>query len=347
MRARFAATLAAQSASSRIEEYFRVVRQLAKDEDFHDDFQAFIADDELLKLRVAISDPNKNYDQNAELDATRDLFQSNPIRTRLQTYIQERLDNKDGDYPIAASWFISDRFGNQVASVFTDSFDPATHEVVETENVTLGRNYAYRSYFTGPHLVDGVKMYDDLAPEEKALLSGQSIEDLYRRTIIEKPNLSMAFQSKQTNTWKVAFSAPIFSKNDEVIGIVAVTIDLGSLTKFPYEKQQLHYTMLVDGRQGQLTGTILEHPLYERIRNLGIELDEELFEVNHVNLDEVVDQDLGFSNELFRDPVGETEAGKRLEYGSEAIVSIREVMVESNDPKNLSLIHISEPTRPY
>ena len=47
--------------------------------------------------------------------------------------------NRDLEYPVANSWFVNDRQGNQICSVFED----------EATNHSRLNNYAYRTYFTG------------------------------------------------------------------------------------------------------------------------------------------------------------------------------------------------------
>ncbi len=137
----FASQLAARSAAEQIDEYFRVVGQLSRDEEFKRVFNEVIGDENLLALRIAIANPADNAKAPEELDShlgrQREAFRDNELRKKLQPFLEKRLHNTSGDFPLAASWFVSDRFGNQIASAF------------RRENKTLGNNYAYRSYFTG------------------------------------------------------------------------------------------------------------------------------------------------------------------------------------------------------
>jgi len=299
----YAARLAARSAAGKVEEYLRVVRQLAKYDPFVEDYEEFDQNEPIRKLRMKLADPRSNtksgIEQNPELGPVRAAFKADPLRQKLEKYLVERMIDLDNEYPDAASWFVCDRFGNQVASVFENSVDAKTERPNQDKNVTLGNNYAYRNYFVGTTDPDSNKREVDLPHDDPTLLDNDSIEGLMSRRIIDVPHLSAAFQSKQSQTWKVAFSAPIRSEAGEVLGIVAVTVDLGSLTKLDLQKDHsekvVQYSMLVDGRKIELpvdgetrekSGIILEHPLYQKLSSetVGGRLPDELFEGKFVDL---------------------------------------------------------------
>ncbi|MEM9943867.1 MAG: hypothetical protein AAF939_20060, partial [Planctomycetota bacterium] len=302
----FAAQLAARSAAEQIDEYFRVVTQLAKDDAFIDLFDIAIADDDLKNLRMRIADPSLNPDSNLKEDPLkqeRQDFRELEVRQNLQPFLESRLENLEGLYPRAASWFVSDRFGNQLASVF------------DGENVTLGGNFCYRTYFTG--------MEKDLELTDARIAYSEDPEKLSQRPIIQRPHLSAVFQSKQSKTWKIAFSAPI-RRYGEIAGIVAVTADLGQFIEFPHSFGQ--YTMLVDGRKGEFSGSVLEHPAYEP----AIQLEE--LQVGKRRLpDEMAQSSVDVScvseDEIFYDPVGETSYGQRTGYGNPSIATCTPVMM--------------------
>lgn len=291
----FAAQLAARSAAEQIDDYFRVVEQLARDKDFLEKFDAVIADPELAAMRMKFADPRNNVDADSGVDpmvGLRSQFAKHPVRVDLQAPLEERLFDRYGEFPFAASWFVSDRYGNQIASAF------------RRENRTLGSNYAYRSYFTGEPT--------DLNPDD-ATLTEISAEGLANRKVITESHLSAIFRSEQNQKWKVAISTPVI-RNGEVQGIVAVTVQLGQLVDFVGEKE--HYAMLVDGREGENTGTVLEHPVFKAFQKET--LPDDLATAK-------VDLDLALDSETFRDPIGETETGKRMGYGNDSLVSIVDV----------------------
>ena len=136
---------------------------------------------------------------------------------------------------------MNDRWGNQIVSIFED------------DNRTQLNNYGYRTYFTG---------LDDDARDAKGRYQIAKTEA--DRQITNVSHLSATFLSQANNKWKVAFSAPIIV-DKEVIGIVAVTVVLGDFIDFDNDNDPNQYVMMVDGRTGQHTGSILEHPLLDQL----------------------------------------------------------------------------------
>ncbi len=191
-RNEFAAKLAARSATYQIDGYFRAVRQLARDPEFLENFRLAVTDPELEQIRRQLANPNDN--KEPALDVAREDIANNELLHRLQSQMQKRMDDPYDEYPVAASWFVCDRWGTQIASVF-DTISNAS---------TIGRNYAYRTYFTGRD--EDLKSKNELGIE----CYNVSVEPAERR-IIQKPHLSAVFSSKATFTWKVAFSAPLRS----------------------------------------------------------------------------------------------------------------------------------------
>jgi hypothetical protein len=87
------------------------------------------------------------------------------------------------------------------------------------------------------------------------------------------------FKSRSTNKWKVAVSAPVF-REKEFMGILALTVSLGDFEFFRSEnsRQRNRFAVLVDGREGADTGTILQHPLFDELLAEYRSLPEVLFE---------------------------------------------------------------------
>ena len=300
----FAGQLAARSAAEQIDDYFRVVSQLAKDESFRQIFRDVTTDPELTKLRRLIAFPEHNANLETGEDSLREfreMFIRNPKRLALQVPLEKRMNDRSGDFPPAASWFVCDRYGNQIASVF------------KSENRTLANNYAYRTYFSGRP--------SDLAIDDSSLNS----EFLDQREVISDAHLSAVFRSQQNGQWKIAISSPIM-EDQQVIGIVAVTVDLGGLVDFSFAGGREHYAMLVDGRSGEHTGAVLEHPAFQEYLRLNRSkfLSEELATI-------VVDLDRATEEDTFQDPIGETKFGKELRYGNESLVSVIDVKRADRD----------------
>ena len=299
---KFAGNFAARGAASNLDEYFRAVRQLSEDEDFRNDFLNLIENPELTSVRRRIAYPALNDSlAEKELDSVRERLASDKDVRKIEGILRSRLTDRDNQYPSNVdSWFVCDRWGNQVASVF------AGRKI----NTTRGKNFSYRSYFTGN--------YDDLEISAPSLSTGAASDDdaaLNNRRVISRAHLSSGFLSTQTDGLKVAFSVPI-KVDGEVVGIVALTINLGDIAEFDLKategnrpesteaKIETHYMMLVDTRglnvteQGGQEGLILEHPAMEQVwRNSD---EQEL--------------DIGFAKVMLLDS-GDPLSPKRLLYG--------------------------------
>jgi hypothetical protein len=342
----FAAVLAAQSSGEQIDEYYRAVAQLSRDDSFLKLFDDVMKDKELEKMRIELADPRQNSKEGIEKDesvgATRQSFKDHATRRALQQPLEDRMTDVHQEYPAAASWFVCDRFGNQIASVFEDP-----------ENLTLGNNYAYRSYFTGND-ADLIEKED----AESLHVSGdfemrkQQLSQAKPRKIIGErddgkidpyPKLSAVFPSEQSKTWKVAFSAPIVRDN-EILGVVAVTVDLGNLIELATNVindqtgdsisangVQAQYVMLVDGRDNETSreGVILAHPLFKKVIARDSRLPDELGTVT-VN-------ESALSNRFFEDPVGKipyVQENFGQNYGRKSIVTRIPVKFEKPEPSD-------------
>ncbi len=289
---RFAAQLAAKSAATKIEEYVRVVWELARNKEFIEDFQTAINDPELQELAQQLDDPAHNSDP--DFEQFRLDYRANAARQKLQKYLKFRIDKaKTGRYPECASWFINDLRGNQVASVFQ----------AQPDNITIGRNYSWRTYFTGEirdRRIDDVELWGT------------------PRKIVDHAHMSAIFLSKGTSTWKVAFSVPIrrqISENEsEIIGIVACTSEMGHFVDFLSERHQ--YATLIDGRKGDNQGAILEHPIFH------------VTSTNPKDIPRVMDFPEIQKTERFEDPVAKLPGGDA--WDREWLAAIRPVIAQGD-----------------
>ncbi|MDB4460325.1 protein kinase [bacterium] len=288
---KFAGNFAARGAASNLNEYFRAVRQLSEDVEFRKDFSNLINDTEMTDLRSQIAYPDLNDEglENASdsLDSIRIRLAENDDVRKMEAILRSRLTDQDDQYPSNVdSWFVCDRWGNQVASVFAG----------RKENTTRGKNFSYRSYFTGN--------YDDLKKTDPSLSSNAGLSTAMRaslndRKIISREHLSSGFLSTQTDGLKVAFSVPL-EIDGNVMGVVALTINLGDIAEFDLKETDVesaavtngdiesHYMMLVDTRGSSETeqdvqeALILEHPAMEQVwqNSDGKELDIGLAKVS-------------------------------------------------------------------
>ncbi len=234
----WAAKFAARAVAGTIEDYFSLLEAKTNDEDFRQRFEEYLNDDEVKELTPLFNDPNQNDSIDVELVNAREAYVANEKRLRLNMLVDQWLF--DPKAPKAASWFVCDENGVQVAAIWDKESSP-----------TIGKNWSYRSYFHQDPS-DSVTIADDGRTVYHAFgLAGKTGH-------IDGEKVSEVFLSRATNTWKVAFSVPIYIDAD-FAGIVAVTVELGDFISFEDGANQ--YAMLVNGLPGTNHGIILEHPL--------------------------------------------------------------------------------------
>ena len=236
----FAAQFAAKQVAVEVDRYFRAVEQVVQDDQFRGVFRQTADSAALSDLLVQLHDPNAG---GPAFQQARIRFVDHPDRQKLQAITASLLN--DERFPEAASWFVCDAAGMQIAASFRDDLTTRT----------IGKNYAWRTYFHGGD--------DDLS--DVTVVDGKSVTH-YRIPPpdghIQRTHLSAAFQSAATGTWKVAVSTPIFV-DGEFRGLVALTVDIGNFMQFQRSDKQ--FAVLVDGRPGENQGVILQHPLYDEI----------------------------------------------------------------------------------
>jgi hypothetical protein len=285
----FAAQFAAKQVAVEIDRYFRAVEQVVQDDQFRDVFRETSDSAELNGLLTRLHDPN---DSGPAFEEVRARFVDHPDRQKLQAQTASLLD--DERFPEAASWFVCDADGMQIAASFRD--DPTTR--------TIGKNYAWRTYFHGGD--------DDLS--DVTVVDGKSVTR-YRIPPpdghIQGTHLSAAFQSAATGTWKVAVSTPIFV-DGKFRGLVALTVDIGNFMQFQRSDKQ--FAVLVDGRPGENQGVILQHPLFDEILQQHEQLPPRLGPERRYRVD-LDDPSLGKQQEegttlLYTDVLGSDEEGR-------------------------------------
>ena len=244
---RFAAKYVAATVSSEIDRYFRAVEAVADDPQFMELVES-VLDNAAVALQIeTLSDPDHDA---TELDAVRAEFRAQGVLMPLQDQLSQIID--DSVQPEAASWFVSSPQGTHIAAVFDSGVQASP----------IGKNYAWRTYFHGgPY---------DLPREVRPPLH------------IEHTHLSAVFQSTATYTWKVAISTPMY-RGDRFLGILAMTVEMGSFMKF--ESTDAQFAVLVDSREGENRGVILQHPLFDRVLTQHDKLPVKFSEY-HVPLDD-------------------------------------------------------------
>lgn len=207
----------------------------------------------------------------AEMQAARAGFLNEPQRLALDHYLEERLAayrdaaRSDSRAPRFASIFVTDQRGTQLA---------AAHDE-DVASQSIGDNFAHRTYFHG----GPVELPEFPRPQE----SPQHITQTH---------LSNVFKSRTTKKWKVAISSPIYADIDpemsgtirkEFLGIFVLTVNLGDFEFFRTAVAEDHtrFAVLVDGREGEDTGTILQHPLFDKLLSVRRALPDAFLEAQY------------------------------------------------------------------
>ncbi len=301
----FAAKLAARSAAEQIDQYFRIVEQLASDGDLVGDFSAALADESLAELRQKLADPARNFDQS--LEPVRIELRNHPLRLALQSLLSGRA--KEQPQSQIKSWWVYDLYGTQLAS----EFGLVDEETLKQRVQTIGLNYSWRTYFTGLER----DLYRDVpgGPAEYLVAA-----DPEQRQSIQRSSLSAVFSSQADRSWKIAFSTPI-RLGGEIIGLVGLTVEMGDFVDFEAGASQ--YALMYDSRPGEHQGIILEHPLLDRQRAQS-QIDAEVIECRLETPPR--------SGVLFDDPIGSTGAGvdfRKPAVASEAPVKFTEIEIDA------------------
>lgn len=303
----FAAKFAARSIESEIARYFRVVNRESEDE-------------ELVKLLAQVADIPTLAKLNhymlpvEEREPVRMEFLDDPVRLSLHAYLQERLHafrqraQADPTEPRFASIFAIDALGTMMAVAYASEF----------ETRSVGRNYAWRSYFHGGPA--------DLSPKVRV----PAIQP------ITQTQLSGAFLSTTSGTWKVAVTTPVYDTSgdsERLLGLLAMTIDLGDFSYFRSNQSRDRFAVLIDGREGPNLGTILQHPLFHETGGANgplTHVSSSGFRLSPDDLKRIFNQgDFTYHDPLARAPGGEGLAEVWIAAGE--VVRLPDAPNESDD----------------
>ncbi|MDA0657620.1 MAG: serine/threonine protein kinase [Planctomycetota bacterium] len=207
-----------------------------------------------------------------ERESYRNQFLQNDVRKEFDRLLESYMS--DSTLPEASSWFVTDRDGLQIATAFG----------TRPGQSVVGGNFSWRSYF------NGIKDYAD---DE-------------RKPILQKTHLSDVFKSQATNTWKIAISTPIRDPlSQESVGLIALSVELGAFTDFVKTKDQ--FAAIVDSREGEHYGQILQHPLFNQILETEAKLPLDIFDYR-VPLADMLSR----PQQIYTDPLGEHPLGQEF-----------------------------------
>lgn len=287
----FAAKWAAERVTSEIAQYFQLAIQESNQSALRDPLAEVLADASLAELNAT---PPK--ESNKAHQAARESFVQNEKRVNLEDYLEGRLAaygqaaKANPHAPKFASIFLTDSHGTQLAAAFDDSVDPRS----------IGNNLAHRVYFQGGPVDQ---------PEYAAVPTSPRH--------VEHVHFSAVFRSTSTQKWKVAVSVPLYAsdaaKGNSFIGMLVMTINLGDFEFIRHGNRRAtgegphndQLVVLVDGRDGESSGNILQHPLFSEILEKQPKLPEEFHKI-------VIDRKWLTENsaEIYHDPLGSHELGK-------------------------------------
>lgn len=287
----FAAKWAAERVTSEIAQYFQLAIQESNQEKLREQFSGVLADPALAALLAApASETNKAH------VAAQEAFVHSEVRETLENYLKGRLAaygqaaKANSHAPKFASIFLTDNRGTQLAAAFDDSVDPRS----------IGNNLAHRVYFHGGPV--------DLPDFTAIPASPKHVEHVH---------FSAVFRSTSTQKWKVAVSVPLYTASEEMgntfVGMLVMTINLGDFEFIRHgNRQELRdsarhdqLVVLVDGRDGESSGNILQHPLFSEILEKQSKLPEEFHKIG-IDRKWLTEN----SSEIYHDPLASHELGK-------------------------------------
>ncbi|MGD0383020.1 MAG: protein kinase [Thermoguttaceae bacterium] len=253
----FTARLGALAAGKELERRYQLVEHVAVSDRFREAFRDALDKPEFKKLVEQLNDIKLS---DEERDALREKFRDNPDRKELQRIFKSLIPYTDQprEDEEVLSWFFCDDQGLSIVHM------PQTR--------TIGRNYAWRSFFHGgPRDMD-----ESWRPQP-----GQNLKTT---------TLSPVFRSQATSKWVVAISTPVFDESSKknFLGVVAMTVEVGLLVEPLLRGGERQFAVVVDNRDGDNPGVILQHPLFDKFLAKQGELPD-YFQKYRVRADELPD----------------------------------------------------------
>jgi hypothetical protein len=274
----FAAQYVAKTAANELERRFDAVEQVARDPSLRAVLNEVLAKPEFVAMLERVRDAELEPGDTTPLQ---DEFRNDPNRLLIEERFSALIpDDMRPDSDEASSWFFCDVTGLSTTRV------PAGR--------TLGWNFAWRSYFHG-----GPRDEDhDWRPP-----AGEHLKET---------TLSAVFRSQATSRWLVAISAPVFDGSPErrFLGVVAMTIEVGRLVELRQGEHQ--FATLVDRREGDNQGVILQHPLYDRLLEQEGRVPDR-FQHSRVSAEQLPSAEHPERQTDYRDPLASDPAGHEFD----------------------------------
>jgi hypothetical protein len=168
-----------------------------------------------------------------------------PLQGEFERLIPPEMKPPDG----VASWFFCDARGVSTVRV--------------PEGSTIGKNFAWRSYFHG----GGADWAVARRPGQAELEASWRPQ---KPGAVKPVRLSAIFPSQATGRWIVAVSTAVFdgsAAEGKFLGVVALTVEVGRFAELRRGQAQGkdQFAVLVDWREGENQGVILQHPLFDAL----------------------------------------------------------------------------------
>jgi eukaryotic-like serine/threonine-protein kinase len=241
-RLHFAAQSFANAAAKELEGRYVELDEIANDPDLISALVALEQSPQMRKVLDQLRDPVKAKPQYNKLVADlRDSREAKALDAQLEKSRSRLTVKSRSDQP---AWFITDQYGTLVVR------DPAQE--------TIGKNYAWRTYFNGA------------AADEP--------EGTQSESHITQTQLSGDYNSRSTGFRTVAISTPIFKTTEtgnekseqQFLGVLAMSFDVGQRFIDVPESNEQHpwsgpFAALVQARDKEYDGVILQHPLIKKL----------------------------------------------------------------------------------
>ncbi len=233
---RFAAHGVSRNVASELEKRYRAIEFAAESRELIHAVKTLATVPEIKALLRELGNEELSESQR---EISKTTLRSASQRDALQACLQTLMN--DPRQPPVASWFVTDTQGTMIASEFKSP-----------GRSVIGDNFSYRTYFHG------------------------GIRDGKRTPVLplKDTHLSTPFKSTATQTYKVAISRPVRDEEGVTLGVLAMTFELGQFVQF--ETSYDLCAVLIDGRENDYCGLILQHPLYDRLLSEYHQLPEDI-----------------------------------------------------------------------
>ncbi len=301
---KFAAQYVSRATGGEVGRRFRRLDPILQSDELLTVLRETVEHPEIREMLVRLADPRL---PEKEAGPLMEAFRRHPQRQKLQEALAAAIPPETSKDEKINSWFLDDARGTQIARVPDES-----------RTLTIGRNYAWRTYFHGGKRDVPDRSWRPAAGEH-----------------VTKTQMSAAFQSEATNLWNVAVSAPLTAgPAGEFLGVVGMTIGLGDLVELQGNPNQ--FAVVVEDPTDDMPGHVLQHPVFAELRAKGGRLPKEITQ-QKVRVETLPNTPVRRRN--YRDPIAEVPGGE--EYDQQWLAEMEPVQVGGQDSGWLVIVQES------